>query len=204
MMLLDVLDNLPRLRLSGSHFKMILWLLKKCGVQDVPSHKAIQKMQEKLRKMCGSEPKLHKSTFGNVFYVNAVRDAVVRVRCRQYSSKCSNAVHHQDFANPEVVKRLHFYPEETMGPISEVWQAERWKEYDPSERTPMYARGMKHFYINEISSLDDGQLVIPVAWIIRGGELCADCHLVIAEPVRPYSRICVHSLTTVIDWLETR
>jgi hypothetical protein len=91
-MLLDVLNNLPRLRMSTSHFKMILWLLKKCGLQDVPSYKAFQKMQEGLRKKCGSEPKLHRSTLGNVFYVNAVRDAVARVRCRQSSLTHSNSV----------------------------------------------------------------------------------------------------------------
>jgi hypothetical protein len=73
-----------------------------------------------------------------------------------------------------------------VGSISEVWQAERWKEFDPSERTPMYAKGIKHFYVNEVCLLDGGQLVIPVAWIIRDGELCADCHLVITETVCTY------------------
>jgi hypothetical protein len=82
-----------------------------------------------------------------------------------------------------VVKHLQFYPEETTGPISEVWQASRWKEFKPSERTPMYASGLKHFYIDEVAKLRDGQLVLPHAWIRRDGGLCADCHLITSTQV---------------------
>jgi len=42
----------------------------------------------------------------------------------------------------------------------------------------MYAHGLKHFYIDEICRLSDGQLVIPLAWIKRNGRLCANCWLV--------------------------
>jgi hypothetical protein len=73
------------------------------------------------------------------------------------------------------VKHLNFYPEETTGPISEVWQAERWKEFKPSELTPMYARGLRQFYIEEVAELESGKKVIPLTWIKRGGVLCADC-----------------------------
>jgi hypothetical protein len=73
---------------------------------------------------------------------------------------------------------MQFYPEETKGPVSEVWQAARWKEFKPSELTPMYARGWRHFYIDEVAELHDGQIVLPMAWIKRGGELCADSRLV--------------------------
>jgi hypothetical protein len=90
----------------------------------------------------------------------------------------------QDFANPEIVKHLQFYPEITDGPISEVWQATRWKEFKPSERTPMYASGLRHFYINEVCKLSDGCMVMPLAWIRRNGELCADCHAIIVREVR--------------------
>lgn len=98
----------------------------------------------------------------------------------------------QDFANPEVVKHMEFYPEETSGPISEAWQAERWKEYAPSERTPMYASGTRHFYIDEVAELEDGQLVMPVAWIKRDGQLFAHSRAVTATPV---SVIFIHLYT---------
>ncbi|KAJ7034369.1 hypothetical protein C8F04DRAFT_1395435, partial [Mycena alexandri] len=81
----------------------------------------------------------------------------------------------QDFANSEVTKHLQFYPEETTGPISEVWQAQRWKEYKPSKLTPMYSCGVRQFFVDELALLNDNSLVIPVAWIKRDGVLCADC-----------------------------
>ncbi|KAJ6548059.1 hypothetical protein B0H10DRAFT_2202645 [Mycena sp. CBHHK59/15] len=75
----------------------------------------------------------------------------------------------------EVAKHLEFYPEITTGPICEVWQAQRWKEYKPSELTPMYANGLRQFYIDEVAVLENGSLVIPVAWLRRTGILGANC-----------------------------
>ncbi|KAJ7195227.1 hypothetical protein GGX14DRAFT_404142 [Mycena pura] len=118
-MLLDIIDNLPRLRLSTSHFKIILWLLKQCHVRNVPSYNAFRKLQTGL--------------------------------------------------------------EEVTGPVSEVWQAERWKEISPSELTPMFSRGLRQFYINEVAEMDDGMKVIPIAWIKRNGELCGDCLEVVPD-----------------------
>lgn len=54
MMLLNIVDNLPRLRMSGSQLRMILWLLKESGVRDIPSYDAFRKMQTALRDLCGS------------------------------------------------------------------------------------------------------------------------------------------------------
>ncbi|KAJ7302618.1 hypothetical protein DFH08DRAFT_641770, partial [Mycena albidolilacea] len=157
-MLLDILDNLPRLRMSSNQLKMILWLLKQCKVADVPSYSGFRKLQDHLRGLCGSEPQDYTSGMGNRFFVNDVRESIAR-----------------DFSNPEIVKHLNFYPEETLGPISEVWQAERWKEFNPSELTPMYSRGLRQFYINEVAQLHNGKKVIPLTWIRRMGTLCADC-----------------------------
>lgn len=78
-MLLDILDNLPRLRMSNNQFRMILWILKECGVRDVPSFDTFRTMQTSLRELCGSEPKLYKSTMGNHFYVNNIAESVARV-----------------------------------------------------------------------------------------------------------------------------
>ncbi|KAJ6583705.1 hypothetical protein B0H10DRAFT_1833406, partial [Mycena sp. CBHHK59/15] len=157
-MLLDIYDNFPRIRMSSNQLKMILWILKECKVANVPSYYAFRKMQDDLRGLCGSEPKSYTSSVGNRFFVNDIRESIAR-----------------DFANPEVAKHLPFYPEETAGPIYEVWQAERWKEFKPSELTPMYARGLRQFYIEEVAELDNGKMVIPLAWIKRGGVICADC-----------------------------
>ena len=78
-MLLNVLNNLPRLHLSSSQFKVILWLLKQCGVKDIPSFGAFWKLQNKLRASGGTWPTVHTSSVGNIFYTNDVRDSVARV-----------------------------------------------------------------------------------------------------------------------------
>jgi hypothetical protein len=71
-MLLDIIDNLPRLRMSSSQFKFILWLLKECCVKDVLSYNSFWKLQTKLRNACGIHPTAHTSSIGNIFYVNDV------------------------------------------------------------------------------------------------------------------------------------
>ncbi|KAJ7359232.1 hypothetical protein DFH08DRAFT_631299, partial [Mycena albidolilacea] len=131
--------NLPHLQMSSNQFKMILWILKECKVADVPSYTAFWSMQEGLHGLCGSTPKAYTLSIGNRFFVNDIQESIAR-----------------DFANLEIVKNLHFYPEETAGPISEVWQAEQWKEFKPSELTPMYSRGLRQFFIEEVSKLDSG------------------------------------------------
>ncbi|THV06317.1 hypothetical protein K435DRAFT_645468 [Dendrothele bispora CBS 962.96] len=160
-MLLDIMDNLPRLWLSTAHFKLILWLLKQIGVQQVPSYDSFRKTQKELGAICGSEPLECTSSLGNHFYVNDPQEAIKR-----------------QFANPEVAPHINFYPEETDGPISEVWQAERWREFDPSQLTPMYSMNGKQFYVNEVAMLQDNRLVIPLLWVKRHGVLCANCHTV--------------------------
>ena len=85
MMLLDILDNLPRLRMSSNQFKMILWLLKEAGVAHVPSYTSFRKMQNELRELCGSTPQQHTSSLGNIFYVNDVRESVARVSANSTS-----------------------------------------------------------------------------------------------------------------------
>jgi hypothetical protein len=82
---------------------------------------------------------------------------------------------------------MQFYPEETDGPISEVWQAGRWKEFSPSELTPMFARGLQHFYIDEVCQLGNGLFVMPLTWIKRGGEICADCRVISCTEVIIYT-----------------
>ncbi|KAJ7613787.1 hypothetical protein DFH06DRAFT_1286378 [Mycena polygramma] len=132
--------------------------LKQCNVANVPSYNSFRKTQTRLRKLCGSEPKLYTSSVGNRFFVNDIRETIAR-----------------DFSNPEVAKHLQFYPEITSGPISEVWQAERWKEYKPSELTPMYSRGLRQFFLEEVAELQNRSLVIPLAWFRRDKVLYANC-----------------------------
>jgi hypothetical protein len=78
-MMLDILDNLPRLRMSSNQFKMVLWIMKESGIVNVPSYDAFRNMQKKLREACGSEPTYCESALGNVFYVNNIQESIARV-----------------------------------------------------------------------------------------------------------------------------
>lgn len=78
-MLLDILDNLPRLRMSSNLLRMFLWVLQELGISNMPSYDKFRKMQTELRGLCGTEPKLEKSMLGNIFYVNDVRQSITLV-----------------------------------------------------------------------------------------------------------------------------
>lgn len=79
MCFLDILDNLPRLRLSSSQMKMILWIMRECGARDVPSFQAFRKMQTHVRDLCGVKTDPSTSDLGNVFFTTDVRDLISRV-----------------------------------------------------------------------------------------------------------------------------
>ncbi|KAJ7719076.1 hypothetical protein B0H14DRAFT_3098629 [Mycena olivaceomarginata] len=151
-MLLDIMDNLPRCRFTSDHLSLILHFAKKLGVADVPSLKGFRKTQKQLQLASADAPVKSKSHLGNVFYMNDIRETIAR-----------------DMANPLVAPHMQFYPEETNGPVSETYQAERWMEYTPSELTPMYSRGGKRFWIEELAQLANGRYVIPHTWIVRNG-----------------------------------
>ncbi|KAF9009784.1 hypothetical protein BDZ89DRAFT_1227657, partial [Hymenopellis radicata] len=151
-MLLDVLDNLPRCRFSSTQMSLIIHLLKEFGAPEVPSLKYFRKLQTNMRSLCGSDPAMHTGTIA------------------------------RDFSNPTIAQHLHLYPEEVDGPISETWQAERWKEYDPSQLTPMFSKGFRRFWIEELAQLKDGTYVIPHSWIVRHGILHSDASRVVFTP----------------------
>ncbi|KAK0493962.1 hypothetical protein EDD18DRAFT_1107480 [Armillaria luteobubalina] len=76
---------------------------------------------------------------------------------------------------PAIAQHLHFYPKETEGTVSEVWQTQRWREYLPSELTPMFSWGYHQFFIEEVIELDNGSLVVPKNLIMQNQELHSDC-----------------------------
>ncbi|KAJ7165790.1 hypothetical protein C8R46DRAFT_900279 [Mycena filopes] len=165
---LDILDNLPRLRLLSSQFKMILWTMKECGAKDVPSFNAFRKMQTHIRKTTGVRSDTHKSDLGNFFYVNDIRDLIAK-----------------DFANPEVAPHIQKYPEDVAGgPISEIWQVKdgKWHNIPLDALTPSILIGTHRYYIHEVAELADGRWVIPAVWIVSKGVTFADCRLVKRDP----------------------
>lgn len=78
MFLLDVLDNLPRLRLSSAQLRIILWIMKETGSRDVPSLYGLRQMQESLE-MLAVKTEQHQSSLGNTFFSNDINQIVAQV-----------------------------------------------------------------------------------------------------------------------------
>ncbi|KAE9385751.1 hypothetical protein BT96DRAFT_1006762 [Gymnopus androsaceus JB14] len=136
--LLDILDNLPRLRLSSSHMKMILWVMRNSNPKEVPSYKALREEQAQLRELCGIPSIQYKSQQGDIYYLNDVTDMLKK-----------------NFENPETAQHIMFYPEDTDGaPRSEFTQFARMREH-PEQLTPSFRKGNKRFYVDELAMLSD-------------------------------------------------
>lgn len=79
MLLLDVLDNMPHLRLSGDHMKSILWMLKELDVPDTPSLYALRETQKRLAREMDIQPREHISALGKKFHAVAPEDLLALV-----------------------------------------------------------------------------------------------------------------------------
>ncbi|KAK6984274.1 hypothetical protein R3P38DRAFT_3452691 [Favolaschia claudopus] len=153
MFMLDLLDNLPRLRLSDDQLKTIIWVMRECKTPDVPSFSALRKKQAELTKDVNIGTRHHVSALGNEFFMNHPAELLAL-----------------DFANPLVRKYMHVYPEVTDR-ISEFNHAEKWtKEIDHDDLSPMWAgwenSPHKHFYIKELAQLKNGEYFVPTRWVI--------------------------------------
>ena len=88
----------------------------------------------------------------------------------------------QDYANPNVRKFIHLYPEVTSK-ISESWQAEKiLNETNSRLLAPMWARGGQHFYIRELAQLRDGRLVFILRFFMYHGVDSAEAVQVHMDP----------------------
>ncbi|KAJ8690139.1 hypothetical protein PTI98_011597 [Pleurotus ostreatus] len=165
MFMLDLLDNLPRLRLSDDHLKAIIWVMRECGTPEVPSFRQLRRKQEKLTKSITFAPRLHTSSLGNHFFMNHPVDLLTL---------------NKDWANPLVRKFMNVYPEKAST-VSEPWQAVKYtKELDYCDLSPMWAdfenpsKLSKHFYVNELAHGTNSEFLIPLRFLIMKGEVYAE------------------------------
>lgn len=74
--LLACLVNRPRMRLSKTQLGAILWLLRQLGHSNVPSVKAFQAMQDRVRDVTALPTVETRTPTGKVFYRNRIPDLV--------------------------------------------------------------------------------------------------------------------------------
>lgn len=191
MYILDLLDSMPQLRLSGAVMKSILWALKELNVPNVPSFQQLRSTQKALAQKITISPNRHESAAGNIFYQNSPEALLALVRHLIFIDWNGTKPHHvQDWANPLVRECITVYPEVTTT-IAEFWQAEKWvHEVALDELTPMWADWQcspdRHFYVNEVARTRDGRYLVPRRWIIFNGEEYAHAQLAsVDDRVRP-------------------
>ncbi|PBK79410.1 hypothetical protein ARMGADRAFT_1049148 [Armillaria gallica] len=156
---LDILMHLPRSVFSHEQLDLYLWLLEANKVDDVPSVKSMQALNERLQKMCGIDTMRKKGALGHLYYLNSLSQIIA-----------------QEMANPQVRPHLHFYPEDSGKRLAEVRQGSRWLHELPDELlTPMLRINNIDYYIHETAMLRDRSLCVPFRWFMRGGKHYGRC-----------------------------
>lgn len=192
MFMLDLLDNLPRLRLSDDQLKAFIWVMRECGTPNVPSFKALRKFQDEQSREVGIESEMHVSALGNRFFTNQPH-TLLKLVCSLclYSPSCIQTVHlkfihPQDWANPLVRCHIHPYPD-ISSTLSEAWQAGKWlKEVDFHDLSPMWAdwksAPRRHYFVEELAQLCNGTYVVPLRWVTVSGVDHFEGHEVVCSP----------------------
>ncbi|KDQ10561.1 hypothetical protein BOTBODRAFT_57961 [Botryobasidium botryosum FD-172 SS1] len=159
MFVLDLLDSMPRLRFSNNALATIIWAMKHVHQTELPSLKALRKIQGDLCKKVGPETAEIKTTMGNTFSVNTLQSGVAK-----------------DFACPLIREEMKLYiVDPGDGPVSETFHAAKAQDTDPDLDSPMYADHYEnHYYRNEIAKLHNGQYAIVHQWRMTSEGLCAD------------------------------
>ncbi|KAH9912209.1 uncharacterized protein B0H18DRAFT_942872 [Fomitopsis serialis] len=170
MFILDLLDNLPRLRLSDDHLKVVIWALKECGATDVPSFHSLRTKQAQLTKEVNIKTTHHTSAQENHFYAT-----------------CPSETSRLDFANPLVRPHMKFLPRVGTS-VSEFRDGEKWLNMneDALERGQLMwmdeKKPHRHFYIKELARLRDGRYVMPLRFVEDNEVDCLDGFLVVHYP----------------------
>ncbi|KAI8453744.1 hypothetical protein BY996DRAFT_6414440 [Phakopsora pachyrhizi] len=91
------------------------------------------------------------------------------------SEECYPFTKKEELGNPLVSSCLEFYPEQSAGKnICKLSQSKKWlQEYPRDLRAQMISVGGKHYYIYELVQINDGSVVVPMFFYIKGGKMYA-------------------------------
>ncbi|OXB36206.1 hypothetical protein J007_04064 [Cryptococcus neoformans] len=149
--LLDVMDSLGRMRFSTRQIRLILWLLRKLNVPNVPSYYSFRKIQSMVRDTVNHFPtKNLVSQLGNHFTVTDPRNAIAL-----------------QVAHPITSEFITRYPAWQPEEVSEVWHARRWYEFGFEMLNPLWISPEtgKQFFVREVTRMKNGELVYPLVWV---------------------------------------
>ncbi|KAJ3867820.1 hypothetical protein EV359DRAFT_33661 [Lentinula novae-zelandiae] len=148
--ILDILRHLPRSLFSDAQMDIILWGVASFGVRNLPSTDVAKSIGKYLQSLCGIKTERQKGPLGHVYYLNEL-DGLIR----------------QEMGNPDIRPHIRHYCEDSGQHLEHAWQAQAWKELDPTLATPMVRKGNQDFFVHELARLDNGTLVMPFRWFTR-------------------------------------
>jgi hypothetical protein len=99
--LLDMLDHVPRMKISDRMMELIIWLLK---IEGVPSLKHLREMQKSLRETYGIRTRKFGNADGLAYYVTNIGDVIARdglTRLFDHKSRFTRRSPHPSFRFPK-------------------------------------------------------------------------------------------------------
>lgn len=147
MFFLDYLEHTPRARFSDRMMKLIIWLLKKCDVNGVPSLKELRTCQKHLQDKHGVKTLAIGQEGKKDLHVNDPREIIAK-----------------DWSNPLIRGNLQLYPDINESKVfSEIWHGTKWT--DSKFSPPMWENRKTgaSFYVGEVCS-DGERFWEPLRW----------------------------------------
>ncbi|PBK83841.1 hypothetical protein ARMGADRAFT_1048371 [Armillaria gallica] len=131
---LDILMHLPQSVFSHRQLDLFLWLLKENGINDVPSIKTMQSLNDALQKLCGIDMLAYDGTLRHKYFMNDLTQLIAQ-----------------------------FYPEDSQNKLSKANQADCWlNDLDNNQLTPMIRISKSDFYIYEPVYLHNKMYCMPL------------------------------------------
>jgi hypothetical protein len=146
------------------------------GAKEVPTLTSLQKTQAEFMSQMGDPTTKKTSCHGNVYYINEIGAALVKVSVLLRHSLAFTLticlLFLKDMSNPLTRPHMVFYPEDAGHEASQTWHGERWLKTAPDVvLTPMMKHPVtgQHYYVGELVKCVDKPWFIPKCWFRKKG-----------------------------------